>query len=104
MKRITFLLGAGLGFLLGSKAGNGRYEQLEAKVRGAAKRPRPGSGDAAAGYTPPSDVDASITTVTISEEVGAADISPIANPLSSGTPTEQRLMNEVSHATEVTSQ
>ena len=69
MRKITFLLGAGLGFVLGSKAGNGPYGRLETKVRGMKKRPRPGTGDPTS-YAPGSDVDVDITTVTISEEVG----------------------------------
>lgn len=33
MRRLSFLLGFGFGFILGSRAGSGPYEQLEAKVR-----------------------------------------------------------------------
>ena len=40
MKKITLLIGAGIGFLAGSRAGNGPYEQLEAKLREVTKRPK----------------------------------------------------------------
>ena len=39
MKKLSFLLGLGIGFLLGSRAGSRPYLQLEAKVRSAARRP-----------------------------------------------------------------
>lgn len=39
MRKITFVLGAGVGFVLGSKAGPGAYQQLEAKARKVAGRP-----------------------------------------------------------------
>jgi len=39
MKKLVFLIGVGVGFLLGSKAGTGSYEQLETKVRSIANRP-----------------------------------------------------------------
>lgn len=39
MKKLSFLLGLGIGFLLGSRAGSRPYQQLEAKVRSAARRP-----------------------------------------------------------------
>jgi hypothetical protein len=39
VKKLSFLLGLGFGFLLGSRAGSGPYQQLEAKVRSAARRP-----------------------------------------------------------------
>jgi hypothetical protein len=39
MKRIHFFLGLGFGFVLGSKAGRGPYEQLEGKLRDVFKRP-----------------------------------------------------------------
>jgi hypothetical protein len=38
MKRLSFLLGAGVGFVLGSKAGSRPYEQLEATIRKVASR------------------------------------------------------------------
>ena len=38
MRKITFLLGAAAGFVLGSKAGSGPYQQLESKVRNVAGR------------------------------------------------------------------
>ena len=38
MKKLRFLLILGVGFLLGSKAGSGPYEQLEAKVRALGSR------------------------------------------------------------------
>ena len=41
MKRFSFLLGAGVGFVLGSKAGSRRYEQLEATIRKVASRSGP---------------------------------------------------------------
>jgi hypothetical protein len=34
MRKLTLLVGVGVGFVLGSRAGKGPYEQLEAKVRG----------------------------------------------------------------------
>ena len=39
MKKISFLLGAGVGFVLGSKAGRRPSEQLEAKLRAVTERP-----------------------------------------------------------------
>ena len=39
MKKLSFLLGLGIGFLLGSRAGSRPYQQLEARVRSAARRP-----------------------------------------------------------------
>jgi hypothetical protein len=39
MRKITFLVGAGIAFVLGSKAGSGPYRQLESKVRDVADRP-----------------------------------------------------------------
>jgi hypothetical protein len=39
VKKLSFLLGLGIGFLLGSRAGSRPYQQLEAKVRSAARRP-----------------------------------------------------------------
>jgi hypothetical protein len=39
MRKLTFVVGAGVGFVLGSRAGKGPYEQLEARVRGVANRP-----------------------------------------------------------------
>jgi hypothetical protein len=39
MKKLLFLLGLGIGFLIGSRAGSGPYEQLETKVRSVANRP-----------------------------------------------------------------
>jgi hypothetical protein len=33
MKRLWFLIGVGVGFVLGSRAGRGPYQQLEANVR-----------------------------------------------------------------------
>jgi hypothetical protein len=39
MKKLSFLLGLGIGFLIGSKAGSGPYEQLETKVRSVRNRP-----------------------------------------------------------------
>jgi hypothetical protein len=37
--KTTFLLGAGIGFILGSRTGRGPYQQLETKVREFARRP-----------------------------------------------------------------
>ena len=39
MKKVSFLLGLAVGFLVGSRAGSGPYQQLEATVRSAARRP-----------------------------------------------------------------
>lgn len=39
MKKLAFLIGVGIGFLLGSKTGTGPYEQLETKVRSITNRP-----------------------------------------------------------------
>ena len=39
MKKLTLLIGAGVGFVLGSRAGKGPYMQLEMKVRKIAGRP-----------------------------------------------------------------
>ena len=38
MKKLAFLLGVGVGFLLGSKAGHGPYQELERQVRAIANR------------------------------------------------------------------
>jgi hypothetical protein len=62
MKKITLLLGAGVGFVAGSKAGNGPYQQLEAKVRELMKRP---SGtEAGSDQTPPLTGNGTADTVT----------------------------------------
>ncbi len=39
MKKMAFLMGLGIGFVLGSKAGRGPYEELEHKVRSLRQRP-----------------------------------------------------------------
>jgi hypothetical protein len=39
MKKLAFVLGLGVGFILGSKAGPEAYEQLEGKVRSLRHRP-----------------------------------------------------------------
>jgi hypothetical protein len=39
VKKLTFLIGVGIGFLLGSKAGTGPYQEIEARVRSIANRP-----------------------------------------------------------------
>ena len=39
MKKFSFLLGVGVGFVLGSRAGSQPYEHLEAEVRKVAGRP-----------------------------------------------------------------
>jgi hypothetical protein len=39
MKKIALLIGVGIGFFLGSRAGRRPYEELGAKLRGAARRP-----------------------------------------------------------------
>jgi hypothetical protein len=39
MKKLAFLIGLGIGFVLGSKAGTGPYEELEHKVRSLRQRP-----------------------------------------------------------------
>jgi hypothetical protein len=39
MGKTTFLLGAGIGFILGSRTGPGPYQQLETKVREFTRRP-----------------------------------------------------------------
>jgi hypothetical protein len=39
MKKVAFMLGLGVGFLLGSRAGRGPYEGLEEKVRSFRERP-----------------------------------------------------------------
>jgi hypothetical protein len=39
MKKLVFLIGVAVGFLLGSKAGTGPYEELETKVRTIMGRP-----------------------------------------------------------------
>jgi hypothetical protein len=38
MKKITLLVGAGIGFVLGSKVGREPYEKIEAKVKTTLKR------------------------------------------------------------------
>jgi hypothetical protein len=43
MKKIILVLGVGIGFIAGSKAGNGPYQQIGAKVREVTKRPKPGA-------------------------------------------------------------
>jgi hypothetical protein len=39
VKKLEFLIGVGIGFLLGSKTGTGPYQELEARVRSIASRP-----------------------------------------------------------------
>ena len=39
MGKATFLLGAGIGFILGSRTGRGPYQQLDTKVREFTRRP-----------------------------------------------------------------
>lgn len=39
MKKLAFLIGVGIGFLLGSRTGTGPYRELEAKVRKVTNRP-----------------------------------------------------------------
>ncbi len=39
MKKLAFVIGLGVGFVLGSKAGSGPYEELEGKVRSLRHRP-----------------------------------------------------------------
>lgn len=39
MKKLSFLLGIAVGFVLGSKSGTGPYEQLESSVRSLTGRP-----------------------------------------------------------------
>jgi hypothetical protein len=39
MHKFTLLVGAGVGFVLGSRCGTGPYEQLESKVRQLGRRP-----------------------------------------------------------------
>ncbi len=39
MKKILFLMGLGVGFVLGSRSGRGPYEQLERKMREVSGRP-----------------------------------------------------------------
>lgn len=39
MKRVWLVIGLGIGFVLGSRAGRQTYETLEAKVRDIAQRP-----------------------------------------------------------------
>lgn len=39
MKKLVFVLGLGIGFLLGSKVGPGPYKDLEDKVRSLRERP-----------------------------------------------------------------
>ena len=40
MHKFTLLVGAGVGFVLGSRCGTGPYEQLESKVRQLGKHPQ----------------------------------------------------------------
>ncbi len=39
MRKSMFLVGAGIGFILGSRSGRGPYQQLESKVREITRRP-----------------------------------------------------------------
>jgi hypothetical protein len=39
MKKLAFVIGLGVGFVLGSKAGSGPYEELQRKVRSLRHRP-----------------------------------------------------------------
>lgn len=39
MKKLAFIFGLGIGFLLGSRAGRGPYEGLEEKLRSFKERP-----------------------------------------------------------------
>ena len=56
MKRFSFLLGAGVGFVLGSKAGARPYEQLEATIRKVASRSGP-TGSAESSQRPMNDAE-----------------------------------------------
>ena len=39
MKRLSFVIGLGLGFILGSRAGSGPYQRLEGQARALRNRP-----------------------------------------------------------------
>ncbi|HTU37432.1 MAG TPA: hypothetical protein VMF35_05410 [Acidimicrobiales bacterium] len=39
MKKVAFLIGLGVGFILGSRAGSGPYKRLEEKARSLRERP-----------------------------------------------------------------
>ncbi len=70
MRKISLLLGAGIGFVAGSKAGNGPYRQLEAKIREVAKRPRGGQASEEPTSAPPSYTPAPAPPLTAN---GTAD-------------------------------
>ncbi len=38
VRKLSLIVGAGIGFVLGSRAGNGPYRRLEARFKGASKR------------------------------------------------------------------
>lgn len=40
MKKLAFVIGVGVGFLLGSKTGSGPYQGFETKVRSLVSRPQ----------------------------------------------------------------
>jgi hypothetical protein len=67
MRKVTFLLGAGIGFVAGSKAGNGPYRQLAVKVRKVTKRSEPQS-------------DSYANVPTVDTDDAAADIVPMPDP------------------------
>jgi hypothetical protein len=64
MKKITLLLGAGIGFVAGSKAGPGPYQQLEAKVRELMRRPSGTEAGSDRTTVPPSYTPAPVPPLT----------------------------------------
>ena len=80
MKKLAFLIGVGVGFLLGSKTGTGPYQELEERVRSIANRPEVRDADEttkeAAGARVTEPVAKAFDRLPESEDPGAT-LSPI---------------------------
>jgi hypothetical protein len=74
MKKILVLLALGVGFVLGSRAGRGPYEQLERWARQVTKRPevRQVTGQLAASASQVGDMAAETASSVVSQAAAAA--------------------------------